>query len=254
MGIANIFRWNRISPFSQWGAKKHLGKLLLFTFSWSTLSHKARRDKCYQFVNEWAPTKKKCSPERKKRLMKIGTHHPLFGFHACFQGVIYILPAPWRCVSLLSLLLASAQLHVCEVIQVWMVSTWKTLLTIFGSWLAIWDDMQGKGYKKNGCLVKEEDTVTVCFWIISFLLHEMNPAFSSLEKLTFHLLHCQKCHGFISHVAKILRCYILPGQKIYSITRSNSTVCVEMLWWWMSGFKPGIPQEIHETSGVVDGE
>ncbi len=189
MGIAIMFRWNRISPFSRW---------------------------------------KKCSPERKKRLLKrVPTIH-------CEGWVIYILPAPWRCVSLLSLLLASAQLHVCEVIQVWMVSTWKTLLTIFGSWLAIWDNMQGKGYqKKIGCLVKEEDTVTVCFWIISFLLHEMNPAFSSLEKLTFHLLHCQKCHGFISHVAKTLLWYPTPGKR-YTGSLDPIRLCAWRCYIWWS--------------------
>lgn len=135
MGLASIFRWNRISPFSP----AHLGTAFVYLQSINPIPPICGWMSCNP-KNKWLQPGKE-----KNRLQRIRYPPSIIGV-SCFFSVVYLLPAPWRCVSLLSL--RNRALNVCEVLQVWMMSTWKTLLTIFGSWLAIcWNsDMACKGF------------------------------------------------------------------------------------------------------------
>lgn len=213
MGLASIFRWNRISPFSRWGDLHTWGNC----FCLSSL------DQPYPIppICGWMscnPKKKWLQPGKEKnRLQRIRYPPSIIGV-SCFFSVVYLLPAPWRCVSLLSLLRNRA-LNVCEVLQVWMMSTWKTLLTIFGSWPAIcWNsDTACKGFfLRKGYLVKEEDTV---IWLL--LNHEFKiGGMGSGQTLKSWHFTCQ--HWSRRQIPKT------PGAKRYRLDHwmKNTTSCV----------------------------
>ena len=190
------------------------------------------------------PKKKWLQPGKEKnRLQRIRYPASIIGV-SCFFSVVYLLPAPWRCVSLLSL--RNRALNVCEVLQVWMMSTWKTLLTIFGSWLAIcWNsDMACKGFFfKIGYLVKEEDTV-ICL----LLNHEFKiGGMGSGQTLKSWHFTCQ--HGSRRQIPKT------PGAKRY---RLDHWIQYDVVCFWRCyagewvGFHLGFLAEIHQTSIVVE--
>lgn len=128
------------------------------------------------------------------------------------------------------------------------MSTWKTLLTIFGSWLAIcWNsDTACKGFFfKIGYLVKEEDTV---IWLLLNHEFKIGGMGSGQTLKSWHFTCCIVSKDLAGRYPKP------RGQKdIDSITGSNTTSCV---FWrcfageWV-GFHLGFWAEIHQTSIVV---